>query len=57
MNDDLISRQAVLEQARNYGSNTYLIPVNSVKTLPSVTPTRPTARWERLVDDYKKCSR
>lgn len=45
MNDDLISRQAVLEQARNYGSNTYLIPVNSVKTLPSVTPTRPTGRW------------
>ena len=28
-----------------------------VKSAPSVTPTRPTARWERLVDDYKKCSK
>lgn len=57
MNDDLISRQAVLEQARNYGSNTYLIPVNSVKTLPSVQPERPTARWiESPNGVYVECS-
>lgn len=55
--EDCISRQAVLEQARDYGSNTYLIPVNSVKTLPSVKPTRPTARWERFAGDYNKCSK
>ena len=29
----------------------------TILNLPSVTPTRPTARWERLVDDFKKCSR
>ena len=56
--EDAISRQAVLEQARDYGSNTYLIPVNSVKTLPSVQPTRPTSRWSRQTDtyhDYYEC--
>lgn len=25
--------------------------------LPSVQPTRPTARWEKSVDDYNKCSK
>ena len=36
--EDCISRQAVLGKAIDYGSNTYLIPVNSVKALPPVTP-------------------
>ena len=56
--EDCISRQEVLEQAKDYGSKTYLIPVNSVKTLPSVQPTRPTARWSRQTDtyhDYYEC--
>lgn len=43
--EDAVSRQAVLDQAVDYGSNTYLIPVNSVKTLPSVTPKEKTGRW------------
>lgn len=43
--DDAVSRQAVLDQAVDYGSNTYLIPVNSVKTLPSVTPQPKIGRW------------
>lgn len=44
--EDAVSRQAVLDQAVDYGSNTYLIPVNSVKTLPSVTPKEKTGNWE-----------
>lgn len=64
--DDAVSRQAVLDQAVDYGSNTYLIPVNSVKTLPSVTPKEKTGKWEvyEVVDfgDFKgtekyKCSK
>lgn len=43
--EDTISRKAVLEQARDYGSQTYLIPVNSVRTLPSVTPIRAHGKW------------
>ena len=31
--------------------------VDAVWDMPSVTPTRPTARWERLVEDYNKCSK
>ena len=42
--DDCVSRQAVLDLAVNYGTNsaTFLIPVCSVKKLPHVTPTQ---RW------------
>ena len=36
--EDCISREAALEQARDYGSNTFLIPVNSIKALPPVIP-------------------
>ena len=59
---DLISRQAAIEAINShfgfnieeeYGSAVQEI----INGLPSVTPTRPTARWERLVDDFKKCSR
>ena len=31
--------------------------VDAVWEMPSVQPTRPTARWERLVEDYNKCSK
>lgn len=31
--------------------------VDAVWDMPSVQPTRPTARWERLVEDYNKCSK
>ncbi len=41
--EDCVSRKAVIEQAHDYGSKTFLIPVNSVKDLPSVMPI------------YKKC--
>jgi len=51
--DDCISRQAVLDQAVDYGSNTYLIPVNSVKTLPSVTLKKETAHWINKTLIYK----
>ena len=58
--EDCISREEVLEQAKDYGSNTYLIPVNSVKTLPSVKPTRPTGKWiekeDYNLDTYYECS-
>ncbi len=50
--EDCVSRKAVIEQARDYGSETFLIPVNSVKDLPPVTPTQ---SWipvsERLPED------
>ena len=36
--EDCISREAALEQAMDYGSKTFLIPANSIKALPSVTP-------------------
>lgn len=31
--------------------------VDAVWDLPSVTPTRPTAQWERFKDDYNNCSK
>lgn len=43
--EDAISRQAVLDQAMDYGSNTYLVPVNSIKALPPVTPKAEQTRW------------
>jgi len=49
--DDCVSRQAVLDLAIDYGTNsaTFLIPVCSVKNLPSVTPTHGTCK------DCKHC--
>lgn len=43
--EDVVSRKAVLDQAVDYGSNTYLIPVNSVKALPPVNPQPKTGKW------------
>lgn len=43
--EDCISRQAALEKAKDYGGQTYLIPVNSVKALPPVTPQQKTGAW------------
>ena len=72
MNDDLISREAVGYYIQSYiheiitesgtdkneHTNSILRAIlNGIKTIPSVQPTRPTARWERLVDDFKKCSK
>lgn len=44
--DDCVSRQAVLDLAVDYGTNsaTFLIPVCSVKNLPPVTPTHGTCK-------------
>lgn len=50
---DVVSRQAVLDQAVDYGSKTYLIPVNSVKSLPPVTPAERTAYWINKTLIYK----
>lgn len=54
--DDCISRQAVLEQAKDYGSGTFLIPVNSVKALSPVTPARKVGYWIRVNQDKVRCS-
>lgn len=43
-------RRAVLEQAMDYGSQTYLIPVNSVKALPPVNPQPRTGHWINIED-------
>lgn len=55
-NEDCISRQAVLDQAEDYGSNTYLIPPNSVKTLPSVVPKEKTVieTLEKIKEEIKQ---
>ena len=57
--EDYVSREAVKEQfeevIHNNGSATEFLV--RLWKLPSVTPTRPTARWERLVEDYNKCSK
>ena len=31
--------------------------IYDIEQMPSVTPTRPTGKWEKFVDDYKKCSK
>lgn len=54
--NDAISRQAVLEKAKDYGGQTYLIPVNSVKTLPPVIPQTKTGHWIRVDKNKLKCS-
>ena len=63
--DDLISREAVDEYITNLLSGylhdeerTRLEDLSAfVWELPSVQPTRPTARWERFAGDYNKCSK
>ena len=54
---DCVSRQAVLEQAIDYGSKTFLIPVNSVKALQSVTPSRPKGKWIPVSERLPKAFR
>lgn len=63
--EDCISREAVDEYITNLLSG-YLYDEERTRLedltafvweLPSVTPTRPTARWEKLVEDYNKCSK
>ena len=68
--DDAISRQAVLDiinfednwlfDAKSHNTDTK-IAFSTIKLkisdLPSVTPTRPTAQWERFAGDFIKCSK
>lgn len=56
--DDCVSRQAVLEQAIDYGSKTFLIPVNSVKALPPVTPQPKRGHWIAMSEGFSpyECS-
>lgn len=63
--EDCISREAVDEYITNLLSG-YLYDEERTRLedltayiweLPSVQSTRPTARWEKYVDGYKKCSR
>lgn len=54
--EDCISRKAALDQARDYGSNTYLIPVNSVKVLPPVVPQQKIGHWIDLDEKSALCS-
>lgn len=59
--EDAISRESVIEwlkdkdiiKTKNQEENAR----RELAELPSVQPTRPTARWERLVEDYNKCSK
>lgn len=51
--EDCISRQAVLEQAIDFGLDTFFIPLRLVKELPSVYPERPKGKWIYWTDDYK----
>ncbi len=62
--EDAISREAVDEYITNLLSG-YLYDEERTRLedlsafvweLPPVIPTRPTAQWERSVDDYNKCS-
>ena len=63
--EDAISREAVDEYITNLLSG-YLYDEERTRLedlttyiweLPSVQPTRPAGRWERLVEDYNKCSK
>ena len=61
--EDAISREAVLDMATTIQTDDFsgneiieVVDVDDIKELPSVTPTRPTGRWEKYVDDYNKCS-
>ena len=59
--DNAISRESVIEwlkdkdiiKTKNQEENAK----RELAELPSVQSTRPTARWERLVEDYNKCSK
>ena len=57
--EDCISREAmwkVVHECETHNSPSWVWR-EMLSQLPSVTPTRSTARWERLVDDFKKCSK
>lgn len=75
MNDDLISREAVGYYIQSYiheiitesgidkneHTNSILRAIlNGIKTMPSVTPTRPTGKWiekeDYNLDTYYECS-
>lgn len=55
MNDDLISRQAVLNMKRLFidedGVMAYAVPTGNILRLPSVKPTRPTGKWKKYLDE------
>ena len=60
--DDCISREAMLslqaEYAENIDASIFWELRDRIRTLPSVTPTRPTSRWSRQTDtyhDYYEC--
>ena len=58
--DDLISREAAIDVVRKWFDKIQLngdICLDGIISLLSVTPTRPTARWEELVGEFKKCSK
>lgn len=59
--EDCISRKDVLAMKRLFidedGVMAYAVPTGNILRLQPVTPTRPTARWEKFANDYKKCSR
>ena len=57
--EDCISRQEAISaiQDEYYAHAVGIDIVDIIAHLPPVQPTRPTARWERLVDDFKKCSK
>ena len=55
--EDCVSREAVLEQAIDYGSKTFLIPVNSVKALPSVQPQPKRGKWISIDATHSMCEK
>lgn len=57
MAEDCVSREAVLEQAIDYGSKTFLIPVNSVKALPSVQPQPKRGHWIGIDATHNICDK
>ena len=63
MNDDLISRQAVLDilekEGRKWGNDyrDWVDAIEEIKNLPSVNPQEPkTGHWEWLTEDKYRCS-
>ncbi len=56
-----LSRKYYVEDAYGYTDENIVSKLNEiidvVNKLSSITPTRPTARWEGFVDSYKECSR
>ena len=56
-------KETIIEMRDNAGTGTqqevckFLANYMEILEKQMQQPTRPTARWERLVDDFKKCSR